>query len=98
MRDAFGGAFMIKLFLVFLAIYIGFTAVAVNYSKAFKVKNKVVEYLENNEVTDMKHMSAAELDSMEEFFEKEKRIKKGWKRDNISTYENLLLLNKYGLK
>ena len=38
MRDAFGGAFMIKLFLVFLAIYIGFTAVAVNYAKAFKVK------------------------------------------------------------
>ena len=71
MRDAFGGAFMIKLFLVFLAIYIGFTAVAVNYAKAFKVKNKVVEYLENNEVTDMKHMSASELDSMEEFFEKE---------------------------
>ena len=31
-----------------------------------------------------------------EFLEKEKHIKKGWKRDYISTYENLLLLNKYG--
>lgn len=71
MRDAFGGAFMIKLFLVFIAIYIGFTAVALNYAKAFKVKNKVVEYLEGNEVVDMAHMPASELNAMEEYFEKE---------------------------
>ncbi len=71
MRDAFGGAFMIKLFLVFLAIYIGFTAMALNYAKAFKVKNKVVDYLENNEIVDMRHMSAADLNKMEADFETE---------------------------
>lgn len=71
MRDAFGGAFMIKLFLVFLAIYIGFTAIAVNYAKAFKVKNRVVEYLETNEITDMRRLSVTELNMMEDFFEKE---------------------------
>ena len=71
MRDAFGGAFMIRLFLVFIIIYVGFTAIALNYAKAFKVKNKVVEYLETNEVTSIKDMSAAEFDKMEEFFEKE---------------------------
>ena len=38
MRDAFGGAFMIKLFLVFILIYVCFIALALNYAKAFKVK------------------------------------------------------------
>ena len=71
MRDAFGGAFMIKLFLVFIIIYVGFTAIALNYAKAFKVKNKVIEYLETNEISDIKDMPAAEYDKMEEYFEKE---------------------------
>ena len=53
MRDAFGGAFMIKIFLVFIAIYIGFTAVALNYAKAFKVKNRIIEYLESSEISNL---------------------------------------------
>ena len=52
MRDAFGGAFMIKLLVVFIVIYVGFTAIALNYAKAFKVKNKVIQYLEDNEIAD----------------------------------------------
>ena len=47
MRDAFGGTFMIQLLIIFIIIYIGFTAVALNYAKAFKAKNAVIEYLEN---------------------------------------------------
>ena len=50
MRDAFGGAFMIKLFLVFILIYVCFIALALNYAKAFKVKNKIIDYLETNEI------------------------------------------------
>ena len=38
MRDAFGGTFMIQVFLVFILIYISFTALALNYAKAFKAK------------------------------------------------------------
>ena len=38
MRDAFGGTFMIQIFLVFILIYISFTALALNYAKAFKAK------------------------------------------------------------
>ena len=41
MRDAFGGAFMIKIFLIFIIVYVCFTALARNYAKAFKVKNKI---------------------------------------------------------
>ncbi len=71
MRDAFGGAFMIKIFLVFILIYICFTALALNYAKAFKVKNSIIEYIENNEGIDLNNMSAQELMDMESFFEKE---------------------------
>ncbi len=60
MRDAFGGAFMIKLFLVFIIIYVGFTAIALNYAKAFKVKNLVVSYIEDNEISDFMNLPAAQ--------------------------------------
>lgn len=49
MRDAFGGTFMIKLMLIFLAIYISFVAVALNYAKAFRVKNSIIDIIEQNE-------------------------------------------------
>ena len=46
MRESFGGAFMIKLVLVFIVIYISFMAVAINYAKVFRVKNNVINILE----------------------------------------------------
>lgn len=71
MRDAFGGSFMLKLFLVFIFIYIGFTAIALNYAKAFKVKDKVISYIETNEITDFINMPSSVRDAMEEYFETE---------------------------
>lgn len=49
MRDAFGGAFLIKLLVIFLGIYIAFMAVALNYAKAFRVKNQIINYIEQYE-------------------------------------------------
>lgn len=49
MRESFGGAFMINLVLVFIVIYISFMAVAINYAKAFRVKNNVINILEQNQ-------------------------------------------------
>lgn len=69
MRDAFGGAFMVKVFLVFVLIYIIFTSLALNYAKAFKVKNAVVEYLESNEVNDLSLADYRE--KMQSFFDEE---------------------------
>ena len=46
MRDAFGGAFMLKLALVFIIIYVSFMAMALNYAKAFRVKNGVINIIE----------------------------------------------------
>lgn len=53
MRDAFGGEFMIRLFLVFIVIYVAFAAISLNYAKAYRVKNKVISYLEENDITDL---------------------------------------------
>lgn len=88
MRDAFGGAFMIKIFLVFIFIYICFTSIALNYAKAFKVKNEVIEYLEKNEITDLKNMNASEMQEMEDYFEKQILSKLNYKvnEDNFCDY------------
>lgn len=51
MRDAFGGAFMLKLAVIFIILYIAFLAMAVNYAKAFRVKNKIIDLLEQNQYT-----------------------------------------------
>ena len=41
------------MFLIFLAVYITFVAVAFNYARAFRVKNKVIDIIEQNEVIDV---------------------------------------------
>ena len=72
MRDAFGGAFMIQLFLVFILIYVSFTAVALNYAKAFKAKGIIVSYLEEREVSTIGNDMTAEAEkNMREYFEEE---------------------------
>ena len=70
MRDAFGGEFMIRIFLIFILIYILLTAVAMNYAKAYKVKELVIAYLEDNEIYDITHMTAEESKAMEDYIVK----------------------------
>lgn len=53
MRDAFGGTFMIQILLVFIIIYVGFLGIAINYGKAFRVKNSVIDYLEEHEINSL---------------------------------------------
>lgn len=72
MRDAFGGSFMIMLFLVFIMIYICFTAVALSYAKAFKVKNNIIDYLENSELSSLESlMKAKEWDEFASYINEE---------------------------
>lgn len=69
MRDAFGGEFMIRIFLIFILIYILLTAVAINYAKAFKAKDLVISYLEENEIIDLDSITAADFEAMSNYFE-----------------------------
>jgi len=49
MRDAFGGLINIAIIIVFLVIVSGYMAYNVSYTKAFKVKNKVISTIEEFE-------------------------------------------------
>lgn len=71
MRDAFGGTFMVQIFLVFILIYICFTALSLNYAKAFKVKNAIINYLESNEITDLNNLNSSEMDKINDFLQTE---------------------------
>lgn len=53
MRDAFGGVFMFRLMLVFIVIYVAFTAISFKYAKSFRVKNSVIDFVEINQIIDI---------------------------------------------
>ena len=46
MQEAFGGTFMLKLFMVFFIIYVFFIGVALNFAKIYRIKNNVINILE----------------------------------------------------
>lgn len=84
MNDAFGGAFLIRVFLIFVIIYIVLTAVAINYAKAFKAKNLIIEYLESNEtVTVGNDMTVIDNNALTDFFQLELLGNLSYKASNI---------------
>lgn len=46
MRDAFGSTFMFKLIIIFIVFYVSFMTIAVSYAKVFRIKNEVINILE----------------------------------------------------
>lgn len=51
MRDAYGGIVNLAILVVFLVLVNGYLAFNVNYTKAFRVKNKIITTLENYSTT-----------------------------------------------
>lgn len=49
MKDAFGGAYMIYVFIGFVAIFIIFISLILKYGQAFKVKNEIINIIEEYE-------------------------------------------------
>jgi len=49
MRESIGGAWILGIVMTFIVLFASFLAVSINYSKAFKVKNNVVDLIEKNE-------------------------------------------------
>ena len=46
MQEAFGGMSMMKMFMIFFVIYVCFMAIALNFAKIYRVKNYVINTLE----------------------------------------------------
>lgn len=49
MREAMGGALLLKLVMIFIVIYVCFLSIAINYSITFRVKNQIVNLIEEYE-------------------------------------------------
>ena len=49
MREATGGALLVNIILTFIIIFLALLATSVNYSKAFKVNNRIVNLIEKNQ-------------------------------------------------
>ena len=52
MRDAIGGAMLLNLVLVFVSAIILLFVSVLSYSKAYRIKNRIVEVIEKNELYD----------------------------------------------
>ena len=60
MREAIGGAVVLKVVLIFILVINAYLALSVNYSKAFKTKNRVISLIEQYENYEN---AATEIDS-----------------------------------
>ena len=49
MREAFGGSWLLGFVALFIVLFSAYLAVSVNYTKAFKAKNKILNIIEQNE-------------------------------------------------
>lgn len=54
MRDAMGGTFMMYMIITFVVIFVMFMAETMNYVKAYRVKNMIINYIEQYEGFDQK--------------------------------------------
>jgi len=83
MRDAFGGVFMFNLFIVFIFIYVAFAAVSLNYAKAFRLKNSLISFVEEQEIISL-DLSETQLNGINEILNSNKYYKTC---DSIGTTE-----------
>ena len=50
MRDAFGGTFMFRLIIIFIVLFVTFATIAVSYAKTYRLKNAVIDIIEQNQL------------------------------------------------
>lgn len=49
MKEAVGGSWILGIVVTFIVLFASFIAVAINYTKAFRVKNEIINIIERNE-------------------------------------------------
>ena len=64
MRDAIGSTFMFRLIIIFIVFYVSFAAIAANYAKTFRLKNEVIDLVEQYQIklVDKKRMDTSMID------------------------------------
>ena len=63
MQEAFGGMSMMKMFMIFFVIYVCFMAIDLNFAKIYRVKNYVINTLEQYQYSgDQNDLALTHLD------------------------------------
>lgn len=101
MRDAFGSTFMFKLIIIFIVFYVSFMTIAVSYAKVFRVKNGVIDILEQYQYDSVGSRAKDVIGRVDDYLSKfpyneganvnvEKLCKEDSRNQNASdeTYEN----------
>lgn len=61
MRQSIGATWILQLVIIFMLIFVGFLALTINYTKAFKMKNEIVTIIEKYEGISTKAEGSIEL-------------------------------------
>lgn len=67
MRDSYGGAFMFSIVFTFIVLFISFLAITVNYAKVFRIKNGVIDILEQNQYSNDDYRKSAVIDEIDSY-------------------------------
>lgn len=64
MKEAFGGTFILKMFMIFFIIYVTFIFIVLNFAKHYRIKNYVVNFLEQSQYNgDASSLDNSDLDT-----------------------------------
>ncbi len=63
MKEAIGSTWLIGIVITFIAIFSGFLAYSISYTKAFRVKNEVISIIEKNEGFSKTSLKGTEVDN-----------------------------------
>lgn len=63
MKEAIGGGWLFGFVAVFIVLFSAYLAISINYTKAFKVKNRIINLIEENEgFTSSRYISESSVD------------------------------------
>lgn len=86
MREAVGSTFLFNIMIVFIFFFASFLAIAINYSQAFRIKNQIINYIEQYEGID-------DIDDRERIVEYINSS--GYYRDNVNCDCNDIVCTDY---
>ena len=97
MRDALGGLVNIVIIVVFMVIVSGYLAFNVNYTKAFRVKNKIISAIETHEgLTEGDKGAVAEISAYEKAIGYNASIPSGYTGPSAAAGERWVAKNNLG--
>ena len=82
MRESIGGAWILGIVITFIVLFSSFLAVSINYAKAFKVKNNIVDLIEKNE-----GMNKRAVKNIYDYLQTEGYILKGTCKDGYTGFD-----------